>query len=562
MKTSPGNILLMVLVIVAMVMVMFIGSIGIVSRELHVTSDATQKERIYRVAEAGVQYVLFLQQGAGLNIDQMVAKSGTVKQVVDPISNEVVGVYTINLTKLNPPPVGVVDGATVEAIGISPGGRFCSRVTARLERPVGAPLNQYLTYAWTRSNCASTFVPDTSAPVLNSFTSTTTNGAYGPASTINVTATYSENLGSGSTMTVTLNNGKSIVVSTINGSSLTATYTVGAVGSGEDVADLTISAITSESVKDIFTNTRTDSTVPGTPNNVGDSRDIRIDTTAPGGPSATPPGGSYTVVQTVSLALPSGEPFTSKIYYTEDGTTPTITSTLYSTAITVNTTRTIKAVAVDAAGNIGPVMTEVYDLSGRRATIVIESRTAVGDTGNSQSGQAMSPIELTISFSENVTGFTASDVTVANGSKGSLTTVSSSRYRISVTPNTGYVTVRVNIPENVATNALGNGNTAAPEFIAKTYSNGTGVVDAVNTYDGQSFGGSYGIKYNANSANRVCDIVMGGTGSVHARGSRFFDTPSDNDLAYWLSNRWNSEAASGSNKHFINMIQCVTTTYY
>ena len=55
-----GSALLMVLVIVAMLVVMFTASIGVISRELAVTSDAGQKERVYRVADSGIQYILFL----------------------------------------------------------------------------------------------------------------------------------------------------------------------------------------------------------------------------------------------------------------------------------------------------------------------------------------------------------------------------------------------------------------------------------------------------------------------------------------------------------------------
>lgn len=140
----------MVLVIVFMILVMFMGSVGIISRELHVTSDAAQKERVYRVAEAGIQYVLFLQQGAGYTTDQIFAKSGAAKDVVDPTSNEVIGRYTITVEKLELP----LDGVTVESRGVSPSGQFCSRVTTRLERPSGAPAGQYLTYGWTRSQCS------------------------------------------------------------------------------------------------------------------------------------------------------------------------------------------------------------------------------------------------------------------------------------------------------------------------------------------------------------------------------------------------------------------------
>lgn len=67
-------------------------------------------------------------------------------------------------------------------------------------------------------------------------------------------------------------------------------------------------------------------------------------------------------------------------------------------------------------------------------------------------------------FSETITGFTASDVIVANGTKGAFTMVNPSAYILVVAPSSdGPVTVSVNA--NAATDAAGNGNTAASTSI-------------------------------------------------------------------------------------------------
>ena len=71
-----------------------------------------------------------------------------------------------------------------------------------------------------------------------------------------------------------------------------------------------------------------------------------MDTTAPT-TTASPAGGTYTSTQNVTLSPDE----TATVYYTIDGTTPTIASAQYSTAISVSTDTTLKFFAVDTAGN-------------------------------------------------------------------------------------------------------------------------------------------------------------------------------------------------------------------
>lgn len=151
MLHERGNILLMVLVIVAMLMVMFIGSIGVVSRELHVTADATQKERAYRIAEAGIQYVLFLIGKVGKTPTELASSpstgvNGLTTTVTDPITNISIGSYTLSVSSLVP-----IDGVDVISRGTSSSG-FCSQVKASIKNTSGIA-GQYLAYGWTRSNC-------------------------------------------------------------------------------------------------------------------------------------------------------------------------------------------------------------------------------------------------------------------------------------------------------------------------------------------------------------------------------------------------------------------------
>ncbi|MEG4494260.1 Ig-like domain-containing protein, partial [Microcoleus sp. D3_18_C4] len=73
------------------------------------------------------------------------------------------------------------------------------------------------------------------------------------------------------------------------------------------------------------------------------------------------------------------------------------------------------------------------------------------------------PFLVTATFSENVTGFTDTDVTVANGTVSGFTG-SGTTYNFTVTPTaTGNVTV--DIPADTATDTAGNNNTAATQLV-------------------------------------------------------------------------------------------------
>jgi chitodextrinase len=70
-----------------------------------------------------------------------------------------------------------------------------------------------------------------------------------------------------------------------------------------------------------------------------------IDTVAPT-VTISPVAGSYNSTQSVQITSNEGT-----IYYTLDGTTPTVSSTVYSGAISVSSTQTVKYLVVDTAGN-------------------------------------------------------------------------------------------------------------------------------------------------------------------------------------------------------------------
>ena len=82
----------------------------------------------------------------------------------------------------------------------------------------------------------------------------------------------------------------------------------------------------------------------------------------PASPTFSPPGGSYTTTQDISL---SDSTSGSAIYYTTDGTTPTTSSSVYSIPLAVNagTTTTFEALAVAPLGLQSAVTTATYVVS-------------------------------------------------------------------------------------------------------------------------------------------------------------------------------------------------------
>jgi hypothetical protein len=77
---------------------------------------------------------------------------------------------------------------------------------------------------------------------------------------------------------------------------------------------------------------------------------LNKDTTAPGAVRSSVASGAYSSTQNVALSANDGT-----IRYTTDGSDPTASSKSYAGAISVAQTQSIKAIAIDGAGNASPV---------------------------------------------------------------------------------------------------------------------------------------------------------------------------------------------------------------
>ena len=90
---------------------------------------------------------------------------------------------------------------------------------------------------------------------------------------------------------------------------------------------------------------------------------IKIDTTAPQSPTISPnDGGSFNSIQTIRMT--SSDANNYSIYYTMDGTTvPTKDSDKYTDSIQLSSSKTIKAIAIDSAGNSSGVKTAPFTIT-------------------------------------------------------------------------------------------------------------------------------------------------------------------------------------------------------
>jgi hypothetical protein len=126
--------------------------------------------------------------------------------------------------------------------------------------------------------------------------------------------------------------------------------------------------------------------------------------------------GTYTTPQTVNISdVTAG----ATIYYTTNGTTPTTSATKYSGAITVSTTETLEAIAVEAGYTNSPVATAAYAIN---PVLPIPT---------------LSPVAGTYTTSQSVTISDATaGTTIYYTTNGTTPTTSSSKYTGAITVST------------------------------------------------------------------------------------------------------------------------------
>jgi len=154
----------------------------------------------------------------------------------------------------------------------------------------------------------------------------------------------------------------------------------------------------------------------------GATREISKDTVAPPAPVSSVPPGNYASAKSVSLG---DDDATATVHFTLAGTTPTADSPAFTSPITVGDATTIKAVAVDRAGNASPVASFAFTIGPPAPGL--GGTGLVPGIGTAPAGPAPAPRPLTIpgtsSANSGVQGLAKSGVqglAVAHATRASL----------------------------------------------------------------------------------------------------------------------------------------------
>lgn len=185
------------------------------------------------------------------------------------------------------------------------------------------------------------------------------------------------------------------------------------------------------------------------------------DKTAPKA-SANVKGGLYNTPKVITLKMSEA----GSIYYTLNGATPTTSSKRYTGAFSVNSTHTLKFLAVDTAGNKSPVYTVKYTIDKTAPKVAaIWPKNKV--TGVSKTKT------VSIGFSENILkGVNWSKVYIKNlktGKKFKATIwISGNHICLKTGKKTAYTWYQVYIPAYAVKDAAGNSLTKGYTFKFKT----------------------------------------------------------------------------------------------
>jgi hypothetical protein len=285
-------------------------------------------------------------------------------------------------------------------------------------------------------------------------------------------ATSAEATAAGGVVTVNGETGASIAVTFTNGVH-TVTKTVTGTGAAQAVTlnagDVTTLTDGTVSVSAVATDAAGNASGAGTTS-------FALDTAVPGAPvlalgtgvgngatsaEATAAGGVVTVNGETGASI--AVTFTNGVHTV----TKTVTGTGAAQAVTLNAgdvttltdgTVSVSASQTDAAGNASGAGTTSFVLDATAPTLAISD-----DGGNAGTGV----FTYNFTFSEAVTGFDATDVTVANGAKGTFSSTNASHYNLLVTPTSSVTpqSMTVNVAGSAATDTAGNGNAAAAQVL-------------------------------------------------------------------------------------------------
>lgn len=91
---NNGSILLMMLVLIGVIAVTLGSAAQFISRQSHEGSNKEQEDKAHRIAESGVQYVMFILSRETTNLEKLI-DAGSITQPVNDPSSGAIGEYTL-----------------------------------------------------------------------------------------------------------------------------------------------------------------------------------------------------------------------------------------------------------------------------------------------------------------------------------------------------------------------------------------------------------------------------------------------------------------------------------
>ena len=206
------------------------------------------------------------------------------------------------------------------------------------------------------------------------------------------------------------------------------------------------------------------------------------------------------------------------------------------TSATAQKSGTILIVAIDANGKVSPPNALYFETDTEAPTVSISGAPASADLGGS--------FNLTVTFSEDVTGFTAGDITASNAIVAGLSG-SGAIYTVTLTASASGGVITVMVPADVVIDAVGLGNLA---------SNSVAIADkVVATTQGlaASFMQTRANQLLANQPSLTPFLSGQSHGSFDAevsRGATSFSIATGADRPIWMSanGSWTSDNDSDS----------------
>ncbi len=286
---------------------------------------------------------------------------------------------------------------------------------------------------------------DTLAPTL-SITDSVAGTATGATT---FTFTFSEAVTGFSSSNVTVGNGTPGTFTAVSSTVYTLVVTPTPASSGNITVDVSTTGVT-----DAVGNTAT------APAQYTQSFDTLAPTVSITDNVAGTATGDVTFTFTFSEAVTGFDTSKVTVGNGTKGTFTPVSSTEYTLVVTPTGS---------SSGNItvDVITTGVIDAAGNQATAP-DQYTQAFDTAaptvlitDNVEGVANGDVTFTFTFSEAIGDFTAGDITVSGGTKGTFSMVNETTYNLVVSPTGTSGTINVSVPAGAATDSAGNGNLAA-----------------------------------------------------------------------------------------------------